>query len=321
MHLRQPQLRQRDLVDVAEAVADRRAPRHDLVVRDGPLARLRRITALAREDQRAAVRREPRRILARGRVDLLQRARRGPCVAPPLRHEEVRVRRIGGAAERAQDQERLVGRDQDFDRREVLPVDGGAQVLGLLVAAVDEPRAVDVDSPERAFARGREVERPVGGLGGEVLVDAAVHRRARVARVSPSPSGRRAVHGPDVEVVRRLARSRAVRHEIEAVAVGRQHRVGVAVVAGEGRDLGLGPAAVRAVRNADDVEVGPRHRDVEEDGVAVGGDRAAELVERSRDDVLPHHPGRLFGRRRDGQRGEEREGGENQCPPMWQVET
>src|SRR5438046_4081587 len=58
---------------------------------------------------------------------------------------------------------------------------------------------------------------------------------------------------------------------------------GVAVVAGEGRDLGLGPAAVHAVRNADDVEVGPRHRDVEEDGVAVGGDRAAELVERSRE--------------------------------------
>src|SRR5262249_45913872 len=146
-------------------------------------------------------------------------------------------------------EEALVGGDAAF----VLvggAVDGGPEVLGPGKLAVGAEGAVQVGLAVSARAIRAEVQGAVGGHAREPLVAGAVHRRPEVARLAPV-ADLRPLHHPDVHVLFRLTIDRAVGDEVEQLAIGRDERVGIAVLARERRDLRLGPAALRVVADVD----------------------------------------------------------------------
>jgi hypothetical protein len=215
---------------------------------------------------------------------------------------DVEVEVAGAAAPLRREEEETTARPDRHLPLVAARVDRLAEIFGRRPRPAGRARAVDVKAAPPAFPVRREVERAVGRERRRLFVGARVDRAAQTFRAAPTAAPAPLNH-PEVEIrfrVRPLGRT--VGAEVELRAVGRDERVFVLIAARKGRDPRLAPTAFGPPREDDDGQLAPPDALHEVEGLAVGSERAAALVEARRDDAFAEEFRPLRGLLRGGRR-------------------
>src|SRR5262249_29956255 len=178
-------------------------------------------------------------------------------------------------------------RDESLEAVDGRTVEARAELFGWLIDSIHKTGAKDVVMS--GFAAGSEEKIAIGDEREEDLIETVVDRPRQELRLTPALVGFRG--GPDVKVVLVLSVDGTVRSKEHGLLIGRKHRIGVAIKAGERQDRGRRPLSGNEMRLIEDIEVVRRSALLKVEGLAIRGDGATEFVIGSGDDAFADHSG------------------------------